>query len=658
MSDPPRSSSVTSSSGQSRFSGRTAWARSVQTPLREFLRTETGGAAVLLAAAVTALAWVNVDASSYDSFWDTTLSIDLGGHGISLDLREWVNSGLMTFFFFVVGLEARREFDLGELRERRRFALPLLAGVGGMAVAVSIYLAFNAGRSSASGWGIAMSTDTAFALGLLALVGPRFPDRLRAFMLTVLVVDDIVALVVIATVYTETLDVPWLLAAVALYAAIVVARRLPLRAGITCVALGTAAWVALLESGVEPVVLGLAMGLLVYAFPAPRSNLERASERFREFREQPTAELARQAGVELRSATSVNERLQHRLHPWTSYVIVPLFALANAGVAIDGGTLSTAFTSPITLGILFGYVVGKPVGILGSSWLLTRLSRGQPPTARRLGSRRRRRDDRRHRLHRGAAGGDPGLRRGRLEEAKIGVLSAALGATVVTWTLFRATALLPRRLRIRALLGTAEPIVDLYIDVDPERDHIRGPIGAPVTVVEYGDFECPFCGQAEPVVRELLRDFGDVRYVWRNLPLNDVHPNAQLAAEAAEAAGDQDAFWAMHDLLFAHQDALRPLRSRRLRRATRSRRRAFHDRLARAHRRLSRLRRRRQRRSERRLRHADFLHQRAASSRRLRHRHVVGGRAGRRCPGAGGDDLGVESPEPPPPTGAQENRLR
>ena len=162
----------------------------MQTPLREFLRTETGGAAVLLAAAVAALVWVNVDVSSYDSLWATTLSIEVGGTGVSLELREWVNSGLMTFFFFVVGLEARREFDLGELRERRRFALPLLAGIGGMAVAVAIYLIVNAGRPSAHGWGIAMSTDTAFALGLLALVGPRFPDRLRAFMLTVVVVDD------------------------------------------------------------------------------------------------------------------------------------------------------------------------------------------------------------------------------------------------------------------------------------------------------------------------------------------------------------------------------------------------------------------------------------------------------------------------------------
>jgi len=542
----------------SAFSGRTAWARSLETPLREFLRTETGGAAFLLAAAVAALVWVNVDASTYESLWRTTLSIDLGDAGVALDLRHWVNSGLMTFFFFVVGLEARREFDLGELRERRRFALPLLAGIGGMAVAVAVYLAFNAGRPSAHGWGIAMSTDTAFALGLLALVGPRFPDRLRAFMLTVVVVDDIVALVVIATVYTETLDVLPLLAAVVFFGAVVVMRTLRVRAGLVHAVLGAAAWVALLKSGVEPVVIGVAMGLLAYAYPAPRSNLERATERFREFREQPTAELARVAGLELRAATSFNERLQQLFHPWTSYVIVPLFALANAGIAIDSRFLARAFSSPITLGILFGYVVGKPVGILGCSWLLTRLSRRrlQPPVG-----------------WAAVAGGGTIAGIGftialliatlafdgrRLEEAKLGILSAAVGAALVTWLLFRTTARLPRRLRIRALLGTAQPLVDLYLDVDPERDHVRGSIDAPVTVVEYGDFECPYCGQAEPVVRELLREFGDVRYVWRHLPLNDVHPRAQLAAEAAEAATDQGAFWELHDLLLDHQDALRP----------------------------------------------------------------------------------------------------
>ncbi len=512
----------------------------------------------MLAAAVAALVWVNVDASSYDSLWGTTLSIDLGGAGIELELRHWVNSGLMTLFFLVVGLEARRELDLGELRERRRFALPLVAGIGGMAVAVGIYLAFNAGRSSAGGWGIAMSTDTAFALGLLALVGPRFPDRLRAFMLTVVVVDDILALVVIATVYTETLR-PWaLLVALASFGVGLVLRSFRVRIGLVYAALGAAAWVALFESGVEPVVLGLAIGLLAYAYTAPRSNLERATERFREFREQPTAELARSASAELRSATSLNERLQHLLHPWTSYVIVPLFALANAGIGINGGFLERAFTSPITLGILLGYVVGKPVGILGSSWLLTRLSRGrlQPPIG-----------------WAAVAGGGTIAGIGftvsllvatlafdgpELEEAKLGILSAALGAAALTWLLFRATALLPRRLRIRALLGTSAPVTDLYIEVDPERDHVRGTVDAPVTVVEYGDFECPYCGQAEPVVRELLREFGDVRYVWRHLPLNDVHPRAQLAAEAAEAAADQGAFWELHDLLLDHQDALRP----------------------------------------------------------------------------------------------------
>jgi Na+/H+ antiporter NhaA len=538
------------------FSGRTAWARSIETPLREFLRTETGGAAVLLAAAVAALVWVNVDASSYDSLWTTKLSIDVSDAGVSLDLRHWVNSGLMTFFFFVVGLEARREIDLGELRERRRFALPLLAGVGGMAAAVGIYLAFNAGRSSAHGWGIAMSTDTAFALGLLALVGPRFPDRLRAFILTVVVVDDIVALLVIATVYTETLRVVPLVVAAGFIAVVLVLRAVPVRVGLVYFVLAAGAWVGLLKSGVEPIVVGLVMGLLAYAYPASRSTLERATERFREFREQPTADLARAAGVEIRTATSPNERLQHLYHPWTSYLIVPLFALANAGIALDGAFLAQAFSSPITLGILLGYLAGKPLGIFGCSWLAARLSGGrlQPPVG-----------------WVAVAGGGTIAGIGftvsllvatlafdgkRLDEAKVGILSAALGAALITWLLFRVTALLPRRLRIRALLGTAQPLVDLYIDVDPERDHVRGPREAPVTLVEYGDFECPYCGQAEPVVRELLRDFGDVRYVWRHLPLSDVHPHARVAAEAAESAADQGAFWEMHDLLLDHQDLL------------------------------------------------------------------------------------------------------
>ena len=538
--------------------GRTAWARNLQTPLRNFLRTETGSATFLLAATVAALAWVNVDASSYASVWHTELSIRVGGSGVSQDLREWVNSGLMTLFFFVVGLEARREFDIGELRERRRVTLPLLAGLGGMVGAVAVYLAVNGGRSSAQGWGVAMSTDTAFALGMLALVGPRFPGRLRTFMLTVVVVDDIVALAVIATVYATDLAAGALLIAIGLFALVPLASRLGVRSGVVYLVLAAAAWVALLESGVDPVVIGLAMGLVTYATPAARSDLERATDLFRLFREQPTPELARSARAGLESAVSPNERLQNTFHPWTSYAIVPLFALANAGIAIDGAFLERAASSPITLGIVLGYVVGKPLGVLGTSWLVTMLSRGRlrPPVG-----------------WAAVAGGGAIAGIGftislliaslafdgpELDEAKLGILIAAACAALATWILFRVTALLPKPLRARALLGTAEGIVDLVDPVDPERDHVRGPADAPVTIVEYGDFECPYCGRAEPAVREVLADAGDVRYVWRHLPLNDVHPNAQRAAEAAEAAARQDAFWPMHDLLFAHQDALRP----------------------------------------------------------------------------------------------------
>jgi Na+/H+ antiporter NhaA len=540
------------------FTERTAWARSMQTPLRAFLRTETGGAAALLAAAAAGLVWVNVDHSSYDAVWRAMLSVDLGGAGVALDLREWVNSGLMTFFFFVVGLEARRELDLGELRDRRRSVLPVLAALGGMTLAVAIYVAVNAGHPSARDWGVAMSTDTAFALGVLALVGPRYPERLRAFLLTLVVVDDLLALVVIATLYTDHVRLVPLFAALLPFAAVLLLRSLRVRVGVVYALLGAAAWVGVLKSGVEPVVVGLAMGLLPFAYAAPRSSLERATERFRQFREQPTAELARSASVELRSATSFNERLQYLFHPWTSYAIVPLFALANAGIRLDRSLLERAFTSPITLGIVFGYVIGKPVGILGTAWLDTRLSRGRlrPPVG-----------------WAAVAGGGTLAGIGftvsllvatlaftgpQLDEAKVGILTAAICASLLSWLLFRATALLPKPLRVRALLGTAEPITDLAVDVEPEHDHIRGPVDAAVTVVEYGDFECPYCGRAEPIVRELLGDFADVRYVWRHLPLSDVHPRAQIAAEASEAAAAQGAFWEMHDLLLGHQDALRP----------------------------------------------------------------------------------------------------
>ncbi len=541
------------------YSGRTAWARNLAAPVRNFLSTETAGATALLGAAIVAMLWANVAPHSYDSVWSTELSIRIGGGGISADLRQWVNEGLMTFFFLVVGLEAKREIDMGELRERRRLAIPVLAAIGGMIVPVAIFLAFNAGRASAHGWGAAMSTDTAFALGALALLTPRAATRLRVFLLTLAVFDDLGALLVIATVYTKHVSLPALLVAIALFGVLLALRWVPAFRRQLSVLVGVALWVALFKSGIDPVIGGLAVGLVTSAYPPTRENLERATALTRSFREQPTPELAREAQLGVLAAISPNERLQYSLHPWTSFVIVPLFALANAGIHVTGGLIGDAVTSPITLGILVGYVVGKPLGIMGASWLATRPALHGPRSPLSWPS-----------LAGGGAVAGIGFtvsllisslafQGESLSEAKLGVLASAILAPLVAWAVFAVIRRLPSEVRARQIAGTVEDILDLSEDVDPERDHIRGPDDALVTLLEYGDFECPYCGQAEDVVRELLSSStDDVRYVWRNLPLNDVHSSAQLAAEAAEAAGAQGRFWEFYDALFAHQGTYTP----------------------------------------------------------------------------------------------------
>jgi Na+/H+ antiporter NhaA len=540
----------------SSFTGRTAWARNLEEPVRVFLRTETGGAAILLAASVAALIWINVDSASYARVWNTTLSVQIGGGGISQNLRQWINDGLMTFFFLSVGLEARREFDLGELRDRRRVILPAAAAIGGMALPVAIYLAFNAGHTSAHGWGTAMSTDTAFALGMLALVGRRFPQSLRTYILTVAVADDLVSFVVIATVYSRSIRVVPLAVAIGVLGLVFLLRLRRVRNGVVYFGTALVSWVALLKSGVDPVTVGVVIGLLSIAYPAGREDLEHATDLFRLFREQPTSEAARTVREGVRTAISPNERLQQIYHPISSYVVLPLFALANAGIVITGHFLSLAYASPIALGIILGYVIGKPVGITGLTWLVTRLSRGRlrPPIgwASVLGG--------------GAIAGvgftvsiliaTLAFTGVQLQEAKLGVLTAAVLAPLLTLLIYRVTKWLPHDRRLRALVGMPRTIVDLAVPVDPKRDHIRGPAEAPVTLVEYGDFECPYCGRAEGAIRELLADFGDLRYVWRHLPLNDVHTHAQLAAEASEAAADQGRFWDMYDLLLSRQEDL------------------------------------------------------------------------------------------------------
>jgi Na+/H+ antiporter NhaA len=550
---------------QATYSGRTAWARNLAAPVRDFLSTETGSAIVLLTAVLVALLWANSPWSdTYESLWTTKLSIAIGGGGIAADLRHWVNEGLMTFFFLVVGLEAKRELDMGELRERRRLAIPVFAAIGGMVVPIAIYLAVNAGGPGAHGWGTAMSTDTAFALGALALLTPRGATRLRVFLLTLAVFDDLGALVVIALAYTGHVSIVALAIAIALFGLLVGLRYAPAWRRQLSIAVGIALWVAMFKSGIDPVIVGLAVGLVTSAYPPSRDDLERAIALTRSFREQPTPELARSAQLGVLSAISPNERLQYGLHPWTSYVFVPLFALANAGIHLTGGLIQDAIASPITLGILIGYVAGKPLGILGASWLASRpaLHGGRPALS-----------------WPSLAGGGAVAGIGftvsllisslafhgeRLAQAKLGVLAAAILAPLVAWGVFGLVRRMPSRVRARQIVGTSEDILDLSDDVDPDRDHVRGAHDALVTLVEYGDFECSYCGQAESVVRELLASFGDdLRYVWRPLPLNDVHSGAQLAAEAAEAASAQGKYWEFYDALLAHQDALTPSDLRR-----------------------------------------------------------------------------------------------
>ena len=300
------------------------------------------------------------------------------------------------------------------------------------------------------------------------------------------------------------------------------------------------------------------MGLVTIAFPAARADLEQATDLFRLFREQPTSELQQSATAGLRLTISPNERWTQMFHPFTSYVIVPLFALANAGFAISGSFLVHAYGSAITLGDpdrLPDRQADRDRRRLRCS--STRLSRGRIRLpvgwASVLGG--------------GAIAGigftvslliaSLAFHGQALSEAKLGVLTTLIGAPLVTCVVQASTRRLPKAMRLNALIGSADTIVDLAVPVDPERDHIRGPMDADVTLLEYGDLECPYCGQAEPVIRELLSEVGNLRYVWRHLPLDDVHPQAQLAAEATEAAALQGRFWDMHDRLIAHQDELK-----------------------------------------------------------------------------------------------------
>ncbi|WP_028709588.1 Na+/H+ antiporter NhaA [Propionicicella superfundia] len=520
-------------------------------PLRHFLHTESGGAGILLAATVLALVWANSPwSAAYVGLLHTHLSVSVGGAVLAMSVQHAVNDGLMVLFFFVIGLEVRREFSVGELTDRSRAVVPMIAALGGMALPALLYLLFNPSGPQAVGWGVVIGTDTAFMLGALALVGPRFSTQLRVFLLTLTVIDDFVAVTVIGVAYSDGVALGPLLVAVAGLCVIALLSRFGAWRAAPYLLLLLGIWLATLESGLHPSIAGMAAGLLVAAREPKRSDVEGAARLVRAFRQSPMAEVGDVARRGLARAISVNERLQTSLHPWSSYLVVPVFAFANAGIDLRGGVLADALGSPLTWGVVIGLVVGKFVGIGASALVSVRLGAGSLPQGVRSG----------HVL--GGAGlsgigftvslliaglafDDSAMR----DQATVGVLLAAVLATLLGWAVFAIAARFGQR--------DADLPQHLSTDVDAARDHVHGAPDAALTLVEYVDFECPFCSRTTGVTQELCREFGDrLRYVVRHLPLPDVHPHAEQASRAAEAAARQDRFWEMHDLLFARQDEL------------------------------------------------------------------------------------------------------
>lgn len=521
--------------------------------LRRFVATENSGAVVLLLATLAALVWANSPwRASYEALWATEAGLHIGPVDLVHTLRDWVNEGLMAIFFFVAGLEIRREFDVGDLRERRRVAAPVIAALGGMIVPALIFVALNAGSDSVRGWGIVVGTDTAFALGVLSL-SRGVSARARTFLLTLVVIDDVIALSVIAVVYTERLSLAWLAGAVAAFAVILLLRAADVRSLPWYAGLAVLMWVAVSASGLHATVAGVAAGLLATATSPGREELRRTGLWWRRLRMTPTPQLAHRASRSMAQAVSPNDRLQRMFHPWSSYVIVPLFALANAGLSVDTATLARAATSPITLGILLALVVGKAAGVLGSTWLAARPAVGGLPLTvpwsflAGIGM---------------VAGigftvslliADISFDGPELEEAKIGILTGSTLAALLAWLIFRLLPRMPLRVRTAGAAQVAAPLVDLAVPPDPATDHRTGSQDAGAVILWYGDYQCAHSAHAQAVVEQVRSELPDrVGVVFRHLPLADIHPHAQVAAEAAEAAAVQGRFWAMHAELYRH----------------------------------------------------------------------------------------------------------
>ncbi|HSH59588.1 MAG TPA: Na+/H+ antiporter NhaA [Acidimicrobiales bacterium] len=352
--------------------------RSVPRALQRFLHTESSGAVALLAATVLALAWANSPwKATYETLWHTELTLGLGDVVRAEDLRHLVNEALMAIFFFVVGLEIKQELVAGQLRRWKSAALPVVAAVGGMVVPALIYTAVNVGGEGSRGWGIPMATDIAFALGVLALLGKSIPGSLKVFLLTLAIADDVGAIAIIAVFYSGGIQWSALLVAAALLAGVAALRRARVFWAPGYLILGVGVWVAFYESGVHATLAGVALGLLAPARPLAADVV--VEEWSVDLAEEPSAGELKTMTNLAKSTVSVTERLQHMLHPVTSYLIVPLFALANAGVVFEARALEAPGASAVALGVGLGLVVGKIVGVSGAAWLAVRARVGRLP---------------------------------------------------------------------------------------------------------------------------------------------------------------------------------------------------------------------------------------------------------------------------------------